>query len=181
MKINSNSIINFLGATSVASSVIMIGSAVVEKIKSRNESQDADGTIEFSQEDITKLQDEMDDLREEIEMLKAQQEPTEAATTEEEISETTTEEVTPETTEPTKDSEITTSSSPSSSIEDNTTTQYGVRSDITLKELNLEMLSQSEANEIWKSYLHGTCEYDLNDNNLAEFCQKFGFNINLVT
>ena len=48
----------------------------------------------------------------------------------------------------------------------------------TLKEIDIYNLTQSEANQIWTSYLKGQCEYDLNDGNIKEFCTKFGFDIN---
>lgn len=176
------------GVASGIGTAAVVGKMLHDKIHDL-ETRDAESSgedIEISSEEFSAMQAELDDLRAEIELLKEQYETSETTDTINEIQTTNTQEMTDEISTDTS----TISQTPKEDTDEQTidttetitvdTPTSGVRTDINLKEIDIETLSQSEANSIWKSYLAGTCEYDLNENNLAEFCEKFGFNINLA-
>ena len=117
--------------------------------------------VEISAEDFNALQNELEDLKTELAELKGAKTETKTG-----------EETQPIATQISTPEEIVAETTSAPKTEENEQTET------TLKEIDIYKLTQSEANEIWTSYLKGQCEYDLNDENIKEFCTKFGFDIN---
>ena len=117
----------------------------------------------FTEEGLKKHQDELEDLKTELAELKGAKTETK-----------TSEETQPIATQISTPEEIVAETTSVPETED----MKNEQTETTLKEIDIYKLTQSEANEIWTSYLKGQCEYDLNDENINEFCTKFGFDIN---
>lgn len=164
----------------------MTAKLVVDTLRNKYETQDqdgeVDGNVQISAADFEAMQNELEELKLELAELKETNAPPEAQPLETTLeSENLTVEIQDEpTTVPeqntqapviTKESEIETQPDTNTSVESSNT---------TLKEIDISNLTQNEANEIWSSYLKGNCEYDLNENNIEEFCLKFGFDSSLA-
>ena len=154
--------INLISGASLAgiTANLVVKTLGLEKVEDKE--SNLSGNVEITAEDFSALQNELEDLKTEIAELKGAQVETQTSTGEEIVAETTpapkTEDMKAEQTE--------------------TETKTETEAKTTLKEIDIYNLTQSEANQIWTSYLKGQCEYDLNDENIKEFCTKFGFDIN---
>ncbi len=121
--------------------------------------------VEVSNEDFNAIKNELENLKTELAELKDAQ--TETKTSEQSLL-----------------GKTQTSTADATVVDTTTTNQTeDIQTDqtitkTTLKKIDISNLTQSEANQIWISYLKDDCEYDLNDNNINEFCTKFGFDIN---
>lgn len=183
---NISKILTGMNIFATGSAIGLTAKLVVDTLKNKYETQDqdveVDGNVQISAEDFEAMQNELEELKLELAELKETNTPTDAQTLETTVeSENLTVEIQDElTTIPTqntqapiitKESEIETKEKTDTSIES---------SNVPLKEIDISNLTQNEANAIWSSYLKGNCEYDLNENNIEEFCLKFGFDSSLA-
>ena len=164
MQINNirNMAIQTIGLLSGASIATIAANLVVKTLgleKVEDKESNLSGNVEITAEDFSALQNELEDLKTELAELKGAK--TETKTSEE--------------TQPIA-TQISTPEETTSAPE--TEDMKNEQTETTLKEIDIYNLTQSEANKIWTSYLKGQCEYDLNDENINEFCTKFGFDIN---
>lgn len=161
--------INLISGASLAgiTANLVVKTLGLEKVEDKE--SNLSGNVEITAEDFSALQNELEDLKTEIAELKGAQTETKPGkeTPSVETQTSTGEEIVAETT-------------PTSKTDDmkSEQTKTETKAKTTLKEIDIYNLTQSEANQIWTSYLKGQCEYDLNDGNIKEFCTKFGFDIN---
>lgn len=143
----------------------------LDKVKDKESSLSDNDKIPI--EEFRALQTELEDLKTEFAELKGAQAETKPgeATSSVETQTSAGEEIVAETTPAPKTEDM-------KAEQTKTETKTETEAKTTLKEIDIYNLTQSEANQIWTSYLKGQCEYDLNDENIKEFCTKFGFDIN---
>lgn len=168
MQINNirNMAIQTIGLLSGASIATIAANLVVKTLgleKVEDKESNLSGNVEITAEDFSALQNELEDLKTELAELKGAKTETK-----------TSEETQPIATQISTPEEIVAETTSVPETED----MKNEQTETTLKEIDIYKLTQSEANEIWTSYLKGQCEYDLNDENINEFCTKFGFDIN---
>ena len=178
MQINNirNLAIQTIGLLSGASIATIAANLVVKTLgleKVEDKESNLSGNVEITAEDFSALQNELEDLKTEIAELKGAQAETKSGeeTPSVETQTSTGEEIVAETTPTSKTDDM-------KAEQTKTETKTETKAKTTLKEIDIYNLTQSEANQIWTSYLKGQCEYDLNDGNIKEFCTKFGFDIN---
>ena len=158
--------IQTIGLLSGASIATIAANLVVKTLgleKVEDKESNLSGNVEITAEDFSALQNELEDLKTELAELKGAKTETK-----------TSEETQPIATQISTPEEIVAETTSVPETED----MKNEQTETTLKEIDIYNLTQSEANEIWTSYLKGQCEYDLNDENINEFCTKFGFDIN---
>lgn len=158
--------IQTIGLLSGASIATIAANLVVKTLgleKVEDKESNLSGNVEITAEDFSALQNELEDLKTELAELKGAKTETK-----------TSEETQPIATQISTPEEIVAETTSVPETED----MKNEQTETTLKEIDIYKLTQSEANEIWTSYLKGQCEYDLNDENINEFCTKFGFDIN---
>ena len=158
--------IQTIGLLSGASIATIAANLVVKTLgleKVEDKESNLSGNVEITAEDFSALQNELEDLKTELAELKGAKTETK-----------TSEETQPIATQISTPEEIVAETTSATETED----MKNEQTETTLKEIDIYNLTQSEANEIWTSYLKGQCEYDLNDENINEFCTKFGFDIN---
>lgn len=157
--------INLISGASLAgiTANLVVKTLGLEKVEDKE--SNLSGNVEITAEDFSALQNELEDLKTEIAELKGAQTETKPG-----------EETPSVETQTSTGEEIVAETTPAPKTETETKTETEAKT--TLKEIDIYNLTQSEANQIWTSYLKGQCEYDLNDENIKEFCTKFGFDIN---
>ncbi len=167
--------INLISGASLAgiTANLVVKTLGLEKVEDKE--SNLSGNVEITAEDFSALQNELEDLKTEIAELKGAQTETKPGeeTPSVETQTSTGEEIVAETTPAPKTEDM-----KAEQTETETETKTETEAKTTLKEIDIYNLTQSEANQIWTSYLKGQCEYDLNDENIKEFCTKFGFDIN---
>ena len=165
--------INLISGASLAgiTANLVVKTLGLEKVEDKE--SNLSGNVEITAEDFSALQTELEDLKTEFAELKGAQTETKPGeeTSSVETQTSAGEEIVAETTPAPKTEDM---KAEQTKIETKTETEAKT----TLKEIDIYNLTQSEANQIWTSYLKGQCEYDLNDGNIKEFCTKFGFDIN---
>ena len=161
--------INLISGASLAgiTANLVVKTLGLEKVEDKE--SNLSGNVEITAEDFSALQNELEDLKTEIAELKGAQTETKPG-----------EETPSVETQTSTGEEIVAETTPTSKTDDmkSEQTKTETKAKTTLKEIDIYNLTQSEANQIWTSYLKGQCEYDLNDGNIKEFCTKFGFDIN---
>ena len=155
--------INLISGASLAgiTANLVVKTLGLEKVEDKE--SNLSGNVEITAEDFSALQNELEDLKTELAELKGAKTETK-----------TSEETQPIATQISTPEEIVAETTSAPETED----MKNEQTETTLKEIDIYNLTQSEANKIWTSYLKGQCEYDLNDENINEFCTKFGFDIN---
>lgn len=154
---------------------------ISEKYVTQDEEAQVNGNVQLSSEEFNELQNELKSLKAQVEELQNSNEQTQTQEStsingeDSQVSTTTNENEVIDQEESTNSLNDTQQTQSQTQIENKTTTQNS-----ELKELDLATLTQSQAHDIWISYLNGQCEYDLNDDNIHEFCKKFGFDTSYI-
>ena len=185
---NINNIAKFITGMNLFATGSIVGlttKLLVDTFKEKYETQDKDGevdeNVQISAEDFAAMQNELEELKLELAELKGAEETTEAESLQPSVeSENLTVGIPDDIAVPAQNTQT-----PAITTEPNIESQPANETnaenvDNHLKEIDITNLTQNEANEIWTSYLKGNCEYDLNKNNIEEFCLKFGFDSSLA-
>ncbi len=187
---NINNIAKFITGINLFATGSIVGlttKLLVDTFKEKYETQDKDGevdeNVQISAEDFAAMQNELEELKLELAELKGEEETIAAESSEVSVEAGDLAVLIQDesTTTPAKDTPpaktITTETKMEKQPADVISSE---NTDNQLKEIDITNLTQNEANEIWTSYLKGNCEYDLNKNNIEEFCLKFGFDSSLA-